>query len=64
MTNNDIRRPKSSEAHIDFEKIPEITYWSKKWEVSPRQLIEAYNATKSNSVKRIENYLREKGFAL
>ena len=26
---------------IDFKKIQDIIYWSKKWEISPHQLIEA-----------------------
>ena len=49
---------------IDFKRIQEIIYWSKKWEVSPNQLIKAYTATESREVKKIEEYLREKGFAV
>ena len=49
---------------IDFKKIQEIIYWSKKWEVSPNQLIKAYTAVESREVKKIEEYLREKGFAV
>ena len=49
---------------IDFEKIQDITYWSKKWEISPHQLIEAAQFLKTNNVKTIEAYLREKGFAI
>ena len=49
---------------IDFKKIQDVIFWSKKWEVSPNQLIEAYQTLHSNDVKTIEKYLREKGFAL
>ncbi len=49
---------------IDFKKIQDIIYWSKKWEISPNQLIDAYQELKSNNVKEIEAYLRGKGFAI
>lgn len=58
MTNDE----KSPE--IDFEKIQDVIYWSKKWEISPHQLIEAAQFLKTNNVKTIEWYLREKGFAI
>ena len=49
---------------IDFEKIQDVIYWSKKWEVSPHQLVDASQILKTNNVKEIEAYLREKGFAI
>ena len=49
---------------IDFKKIQDIVYWSKKWEVSPNQLIKAYTATQSREVRKIEEYLRDEGFAV
>ncbi|MEO5997683.1 MAG: hypothetical protein ABIN89_13165 [Chitinophagaceae bacterium] len=49
---------------IDFKKIQDIIFWSKKWEISPNRLVEASQTLNSNNVKSIENYLREKGFAL
>jgi hypothetical protein len=49
---------------IDFKKIQDIIYWSKKWEISPHQLIHAYQFLQSSNVKKIEKYLREKGFAI
>jgi hypothetical protein len=52
------------EPTIDFLRIDDIIYWSKKWEISPYQLIVAYYATENNRVKTIEAYLRAKGFAL
>ena len=58
MTNDE----KSPE--IDFQKIQDVIYWSKKWEISPHQLIEAAQFLKTNDVKTIESYLREKGFAI
>jgi hypothetical protein len=58
------KKTKSFEAEIDFKNIQDVIYWAKKWEVSPHQLMEAFNATKSNRVDKIEEYLRGKGFAV
>lgn len=49
---------------IDFKKIQDVIYWSKKWEISPYQLVEASQTLKTSNVKEIEAYLREKGFAI
>jgi len=49
---------------INFGKILEIVYWAKKWEISPTQLLLAFQKTKSNSIAKIKEYLRGKGFAL
>ncbi len=64
MSANQTKKLKLKEAEIDFKKIQDVTYWAKKWEISPHQLIEAFNATKSNRVTKIEEYLRERGFAV
>jgi len=56
--------PDDRNPEIDFGKIQDIIFWSKKWEVSPNQLLAAYQELHTNSVKKIEKYLREKGFAL
>ena len=53
-----------TEKEIDFEKIQDIIYWSKKWEISPYQLMQAFYIIKTGNVRKIENYLREKGFAI
>ena len=53
-----------TEKEIDFEKIQDIIYWSKKWEISPYQLMQAFYIIKTSNVRKIENYLREKGFAV
>jgi hypothetical protein len=50
--------------HLNLDQISEIVYWTKKWEISPEQLLSAVNATKSNSIPKIEAYLRQQGFAL
>lgn len=46
---------------INLGSPQEVTYWSKKWEISSPQLYQAYIQSGSNSVTKIENYLREKG---
>ena len=52
------------EYEIDFQRIQDIIYWSKKWEISPSQLMKAYYSTQTCDVKKIEIYLRENGFAV
>jgi hypothetical protein len=64
MSTHPVRKSKSFEVEIDFKNIQDVIYWAKKWEVSPHQLMEASRATNSNSVTKIEQYLREKGFAV
>jgi hypothetical protein len=64
MTNHPAKKTKQAEAEIDFKNVQDVIFWAKKWEVSPHQLMEAFNATKSNTVNKIEEYLRGKGFAL
>ncbi|MEJ7738819.1 MAG: hypothetical protein WKF97_15445 [Chitinophagaceae bacterium] len=64
MSDNTTHRVASSETEIDFKNIQDIIYWSKKWEVSPHQLMKAFTETQSSNVNRIIEYLREQGFAL
>ena len=49
---------------INFKKILEIVYWAKKWEISPLQLLIAFKKTNSNSIAKIKEYLRARGFAV
>lgn len=53
-----------NDSEIDFQKIQDIIYWTKKWEISAYQLMEAFYTIKTNKVSKIEEYLRLKGFAL
>lgn len=53
-----------NDTEIDFQKIQDIIYWTKKWEISAYQLIDAFYTIKTNKVSKIEEYLRSKGFAL
>ena len=46
---------------IDLGKPQEVTYWSKKWEISSPQLYKAYKELGSNNVVKIEMYLRRQG---
>ncbi|HUR09854.1 MAG TPA: DUF3606 domain-containing protein [Flavitalea sp.] len=54
---NDERRSRL----INLGKPQEVTYWSKKWEISSPQLYQAFKESGSNSVIKIETYLRQKG---
>jgi hypothetical protein len=39
----------------------EILTWIKRWRIYPYQFNEAYHAVKEKTIKRIEEYLTEKG---
>jgi hypothetical protein len=49
---------------IQFDKPEDIVYWSKKWEISPIKIFNAFDKVKSNNVEDLKKYLREDGFAL
>ena len=50
--------------HVDIENLGEIIYWTKKWEISPKQLLKAIMETNSNSIIKIRDYLVNQGFAV
>ncbi len=50
--------------YVDVENLSEIIYWTKKWEISPKQLLKAMLETKSNSIIKIRKYLVNQGFAI
>ncbi len=57
------RKPgKSHDKRIHLEEPREAVYWSKKFEVSSTQLLEAVKATGSNRVEKVARYLSEKVF--
>jgi hypothetical protein len=64
MSDHPAKKMKQAEPEIDFKNVQDVIFWAKKWEVSPHQLMEAYTATNSNAVSKIEEYLRGKGFAV
>jgi len=64
MTDNPKKVRKTDDPKIDFTQLDDIVYWTKKWEISAHQLNEAIKATGSNKVRKIEEYLRSKGFAI
>jgi len=56
-----VKKPgKSHDKRIHLEEPREAVYWSKKFEVSSTQLLEAVKATGSNRVEQIARYLFEK----
>ncbi len=54
---------RSTKSSISFDQPLDIIYWTKKWEISPHQLLAAVKNTKSTSVARIATYLKQFGFA-
>jgi hypothetical protein len=49
---------------LNMARIDDIVYWTKKWEISPNQLLQAVRAIQSSDVQAIAKYLRDRGFAL
>lgn len=60
MTSNLKKPGKSHDKRIHLESPREAVYWSKKFEVSSLQLLEAVKATGSNRVDAVARYLYEK----
>ena len=57
---SNIKKPgKSHDKRIHLEQPREAVYWSKKFEVSSVQLLQAIRATGSNRVEKVANYLSE-----
>ena len=46
---------------INLSHIQEVTYWSKKFNITPGQLMEAVEGSGSSLVRVIEDYLKTKG---
>ena len=56
-------KKKLTDATVNSKKIlrEELPYWSKKWKVSSRQIGGAKRAVQSESVSKVEKYLKKKG---
>lgn len=52
---------KTKQDYRDDSKISrdEVAYWAKKFNVTTKEIIDAIAATESNSVKKIEAYLKK-----
>lgn len=50
-------------SEVNTKKIlrDELSFWSKKWKVSSRQIGGAKRATGSEAVSKVEKYLKKKG---
>jgi hypothetical protein len=51
-------RNSSPKTRIDVTDQPEVAYWTRKWDISTEQLIEAVHSTGSNLVHTLEKYLK------
>ena len=49
---------------IQFNDPLAVIYWSKKWEISPVRLFNAFKKVKSNKIDKLKECLRKDGFAL
>ncbi|HEY5747235.1 MAG TPA: hypothetical protein VIU12_14230 [Chryseolinea sp.] len=54
---------KITDATVHQKKVlsKELSYWSKKWKVTGRQIGGAKRAVESDSISKIEKYLRKTG---
>jgi hypothetical protein len=51
-----------SGSRIDLSSPGDINYWTKRWEISPHQLLAAIINTQSTSIRLIAGYLKQYGF--
>lgn len=61
MNDDKNKRTYQDRARINTHEAYEVSYWTKKWHISSQQLRGAIRATESNGVKRVEEYLKQKG---
>lgn len=57
---------KSKQGYQDDSKIAldELSYWSRKWGVKHKEIVDAIEATGSHAVSTIEQYLKDTGAIL
>lgn len=61
MADNKNKKDYRDRTKINTSESYEVAYWKGKWNISSQQLVGAVRATKSNSVKQVEAYLKKKG---
>lgn len=61
MSDNKSKKGSPDNRRINTKQPYEVNYWTKKWRISPQQLVGAKTATGSSSVKKIKEYLKKNG---
>lgn len=61
MPDNKAKRGSPDNKRINTKETYEVSYWTKKLDITPQQLVGAKTATGSTSVKKIQDYLKKKG---
>jgi hypothetical protein len=61
MLDNLWKANKQEDMRINMRQEYEIIYWSRKWGISTLQLENAVKAAGSNSIRAIEEHLRQTG---
>lgn len=61
MADNKNKKDYRDRTKINTSEKYEVYYWKTKWNISSQQLVGAVRATQSNSVKKVEAYLKAKG---
>lgn len=61
MADNKNKKDYRDRTKINTHESYEISYWKTKWKISSQQLTGAIRATRSNQVKKVEAYLKQKG---
>jgi Protein of unknown function (DUF3606) len=61
MSDDKTKKDYRDKTRINKNEPYEVTYFKEKWDISTQQLLGALKATDSTSVKKVEEYLKEKG---
>ncbi len=61
MSDDKNKKDYRDKTRINKNEQYEVEYFKNKWNISSQQLLGAINATNSTSVKKIEEYLKERG---
>lgn len=60
MTDNKKKKDFRDKTRINLHENYEKEYWKNKWDISGQQLAGAIRAVESTSVKKVEEYLKDK----
>ena len=59
MADDKSKKGYQDRSKINTKETYEVSYWTKKWDITPQQLTGAIRATDSTSVKKVEEYLKK-----
>lgn len=60
MSDNKNLKDYRDRSRINTSETYEVSYWTRKWEITPKQLVDAIKHVGSTSVQKVEEYLKRK----